>query len=347
MKKLVVLSLTMLLLVSLIGCATQNRTSTADTQQPVQTEQGSSDDGQIIKIGIVNRTLKEFCYVYMRDKMFAYAEQESPNIQLEWVACDSDIAMQMSQVEDFIQKGYDVIVIEPEQADACNTMVQACKDANIYVINMCGAIEGAVVDGRCNLDDYGAGYLQVEKFAEIFEGENPKAVVIGGAAGDECSLNRLDGINDACEKYGVEIILQQEHKDWDRSLAMNTMENALVQYSDIDVVFACNDNMMHGCIKAAKNVERFDEIYFFGCDWDPDTAEMLLPGDVKNVYVVAQDLEQMGIDMIVMAQQLVKGEELTYNEEINGIKTQISPVNIVGWDNVKEEVEMKYPEYLG
>lgn|GEM_PF-1704498 len=347
-----------------MGCGTDSKNDTAPADETAVLEQENevSDAGgdaenpkedsnklvseKDIHIGVTSMTLKEAVYGFVNEAMVKRA-QEYGNVTVDWVACENDASVQMSQVEGYIQQGVDIIVIEPARSDACVKMVEACNDAGIPVINMNAAITGIQVDYRVDSNSELVGQMQVEKFVELYGTDKPaKVAVIGGSVGDECAETITKAVQEACGKYdNIEVVLTQMHQNWDRQLAMNTMENLCVQYPDLNAIFSNNDTMALGCMKAAQDAEIADNIYFFGADWDQDSAELIL-GGATNLYVVNKGASDQGIKMADMAVDIVNGREPAYDEEVDGTKIKYSVMSMVGPENIKEEVQAKYPELL-
>lgn len=347
-----------------MGCGTdpKNDTALADETAAPEQENEVSDAGddaenpkedsnklvseKDIHIGVTSMTLKEVVYGFVNEAMVKRA-QEYGNVTVDWVACENDASVQMSQVEGYIQQGVDIIIIEPARSDACVKMVEACNDAGIPVINMNAAITGIQVDYRVDSNSELVGQMQVEKFVELYGTDKPaKVAVIGGSVGDECAETITKAVQEACEKYdNIEVVLTQMHQNWDRQLAMNTMENLCVQYPDLNAVFSNNDTMALGCMKAAQDAGVADNIYFFGADWDQDSAELIL-GGATNLYVVNKGANDQGIKMVDTAVDIANGREPAYDEEVDGTKIKYSVMSMVGPENINEEVQAKYPELL-
>lgn len=325
--------------------STEEADTTDETAEAKSDSQGLVSEKDI-HIGVTSMTLKEAVYGFVNEAMVERAS-EYGNVTVDWVACENDASVQMSQVEGYIQQGVDIIIIEPARSDACVQMVQACNDAGIPVVNMNAAITGIQMDYRVDSNSVLVGQMQVEKFVELYGTEEPaKVAVIGGSVGDETAETITASVQEACAQYdNIEIVLTQMHQNWDRQLAMNTMENLCIQYPDMDAVFCNNDTMALGCMKAAEDAGIADDIYFFGADWDKDSAELIL-GGAQNLYIINKGAADQGVKMVDMAVDIVNGREPEYDEEIDGVKIKFSDMVMVDQENVKEEVEAKYPDLL-
>lgn len=340
--------------VMLAGCSAGNggtpSNSNGSNSSGDSAPAASGAEGDSIRIGVTSMTLKEAVYLFVADAMKERAA-EYGNVTVDWVACENDASVQMQQVESFIEQGVDLIVIEPARSDACVNIIEAINSAGIPCINLNAAIRGINVPYRTDSDSYGVGQMQVERFVELCGSEEPaKVAVIGGSLGDETAETITKGAEETIAKYpNMENVLTQMHNNWDRQLAMQTMEALLVQHPDIKAVFCNNDTMAHGCYKAAQDVGKENEIYFFGADWDQDSGELILSG-VENFLVVNKGAIEQGYLTLDMAVQICRGEEVDYDEILTTddgeVKIKYSPMIMVSSDNIQEQVEAKYPDLL-
>ena len=344
MKKRYLKSILALCLCALMlaGCSGGTKSTPSDS--------GNSGGSGGIRIGVTSMTLKEAVYLFVADAMKERAA-EYGDVTVDWVACENDASVQMQQVESFIEQGVDLIVIEPARSDACVNIIEAINAAGIPCINLNAAIRGINVPYRTDSNSYVVGEMQVEKFVELCGSDEPaKVAVIGGSLGDETAETITKGAEETIAKYpNMENVLTQMHNNWDRQLAMQTMEALLVQHPDLKAVFCNNDTMAHGCYKAAQDVGRENDIYFFGADWDQDSAELILSG-VENFLVVNKGAIEQGYLALDMAVQICRGEEVDYDELLKTddgeVKLKYSPMVMVTVENIQEQVEAKYPELL-
>ena len=299
-----------------------------------------------MKVGVSNLSFKEPVYLFRQQGSLDKAA-EYGNMQIDWQACDMNIATQKNTVENFIGQGYDVIVIEPVDAVS---MIQSAKEvmnAGIKLILFDTKMEGVVPDAFITSDLYQFGVMQVEHFAKLYGADKAaKVVMIDGSPGDYTAELMAAGVHDTIEeKYpNFEIVYEQQIQDFDREKAMRAMEDVISVNGDtINAVFCANDGMMLGAYKAAKNAGIEANITFYGGDNDKETNEMILAG-ANNLYALDRGALQQGELIAQAAYQLATGEDLTYIEEDeNGYKVIMSENIMVGHDNM-EPSKALYPE---
>jgi ribose transport system substrate-binding protein len=90
---------------------------------------------------------------------------------------------------------------------------------------------------------------------------------------------------------GLEIIYQQPG-DYKRSPAKRVMEDALQSLSQIDAVYAHNDEMAIGAYLAARAVDREDDMIFVGIDGQGEAVQMIREGKLHATFIYPNGSEQ-------------------------------------------------------
>ena len=308
-------------------------------------EDAEAGGGDTIKVGVANRTFKESAYLFMQqgseDKAAEYG-----NVQIDWQACDLNIAQQKNIIENFISQGYDVIAIEPCDSVSMVQQAQEVRDAGIKLIFIEQKMEGIAPDIWITGNNYEIGCMQVEDFIKRWGEDKPATcVMLAGSDGDYAAEEIKRGVKETVAKYpNLELVFEQTIQDWDREKAMKSMEDAISVYGDkINVVFAANDGMALGAYKAAQNAGLEQDIYFYGGDNDQETNEMILAG-AENIFVVDRGSYAHGEMITDAAVELATGADLTFDEtDADGYKCKWATLTMVGYDNL-EPSKVKYPD---
>ena len=298
--------------------------------------------GGKITVAVTNMTLKESVYKYMQTA--AQKKADELGVNLIWQSCENDPQVQLNQVQDFIAKGANVIVIEPARSDAAVPMVKAANEANIPVINLEAEIKGIPTALRIVADSYKVGVMQAEDYINNVWDKKPANVVIAsGTKGDEVAETITKGVLDTLAKQpDIKIVASQALEGWDRQLAMNMMQDALAKYdNNIQAVFANNDTMALGAMKAAEGAGVKDKIWFYGADHDSDSVKAILAGD--NLKVVDKGAIKQGERIVEAAIAVAKGEAISEAQDVNGVKIWFTPIALVQ-KNALDLAKEKYPE---
>lgn len=208
-------------------------------------QQGATQGSK--KIGMVISTLNNPFFVTMKEG----AEKKAKELGYEVIVLDSqnDASKERSNVEDLVQQGIAVLVINPTDSDAVANSISVAKDKNIPVITVDRAANG--VDVACHIasDNVAGGKLAGEFILETLGGK-AKIVELQGIPGASATRDRGKGFHEAVDgKEGVKVVASQA-ADFDRQKGLNVMENIIQATPDFDAVFAHNDEMALGAVKA-------------------------------------------------------------------------------------------------
>ena len=133
-------------------------------------------------------------------------------------------------------------------------------------------------------------------------GEDAKVAELQGVSGASATIDRGEGFhNVADEKLDV---VSSQTANFNRSEGMTVMENMLQANSDIQGVFAHNDEMALGAVEAIGN----KDILVVGFDATDDAMAAVAEG--RMAATVAQKPDLMGATAVETALKLIAGESV-------------------------------------
>ncbi|SKA77783.1 ribose transport system substrate-binding protein [Caloramator quimbayensis] len=264
-------------------------------------QQGTTEKSK--KIGVVISTLNNPFFVTMKEG----AEKKAKELGYEVVVLDSqnDASKERSNVEDLVQQGIAVLVINPTDSDAVANSISVAKDKNIPVITVDRAANG--VDVACHIasDNVAGGKLAGEFILETLGGK-AKIVELQGIPGASATRDRGKGFHEAVDgKEGVKVVASQA-ADFDRQKGLNVMENIIQATPDFDAVFAHNDEMALGAVKALTAANK--KAVVVGFDGTADATAAVQNGEMAAT--IAQQPDLMGSYAVENAVKLIKGESV-------------------------------------
>lgn len=329
-KKSIAMVLTVFLMAMLIGCG--------GTTEDVDAEPENVE----IKVGIASQSMKEQVY---RD-MQAGAEEkaEELGVKLEWQTCDYNAEKQVEIVNNYITQGFDIIVIEPVNPETSTPLMEAAQAADIPVVNLEAEVRGgAGAAVRVTCDFNAIGKANAQKFIDDWGADKPANVVIlAGTKTDNVAQEIVKGYHEVFDKNPQITIVQEEwHNNWDRQMAMNTMQNVLARGDKVDAVISNNDGMCIGAVRAAEEAGLKDQILFYSMDHDKDAVQEMISGTKYTDIDKSSRLQ--GARLIEAAYALATGGEVQYDEEVNGIKTWYTPYRFTSWEDMSVSKEV-YPD---
>lgn len=299
MKKLMSSLVVSLMLVSgLVGCSTTSPVENAE-KKPEQAGQQAADDK--VTIGLAVSTLNNPFFVTLKEG----AEKAAKDAGAELIVVDAqdDVAKQISGVEDLIQKKVDVLLINPTDSDAIVSAVESANTANIPVITVDRAANGGQVVSHIASDNAKGGKMAGDFILQTL-GEKGNIVELQGIPGTSAANDRGKGFHEAVDsKSGVKVVASQP-ADFDRAKGLNVMENILQGNSDIQAVFAHNDEMALGALQAIEATGK--QVVIVGFDATDDAVKAV--NDGKLAATVAQKPAAIGESAVQTAVKVSKGE---------------------------------------
>ncbi|MBS7219318.1 MAG: sugar ABC transporter substrate-binding protein [Oscillospiraceae bacterium] len=295
MKKSLAVLLTLCMTVGIFSSCSStsgNTSSTSDT--------GDTSDG--LKIGVSIADLSNPFYVDIQDGMES-AKTEGDELVIMDAAFDA--AKQISDIEDMIQQGVDVMCIDPVDSAGIKSSLEVCKSAGIPVIAFNSPVDNTdLVDCTVVSDNYMAGELIGKALAEKLGGTGKIAMLTYDVA--VVCYDRAEGFVKALSEYpDMEIVVRQEITPG-TDTALPVMENILQSYPEITGVFCLNDPSALGALAAIEAAGKLDAIKVVAVDGSAD-GKASIAAD-RLLATAAQHPVDIGAETIKACHSLVGGE---------------------------------------
>ncbi len=256
------------------------------------------------EIGLAISTLDNPFFVDLRDGAIEAAEEHG--VELTVYDAGDDAATQMSNIEDMVIAGVDLILVNPVDGDAIVPAIEEAKMNNIPVITVDRGAE-TEVDVHIASDNVAGGEMAANYLAELIY-EEGDVIELEGIPGTSAARERGEGFNAVMdEKENIEIIAQQP-ADFNRAQGMSVMEDLLEAHPEFDGVFAHNDEMALGAVEALDAAGRLDDVVVVGFDAVDDALEAIEEGRMEAT--VAQQPFVMGELGVEYAVNFLDGEEV-------------------------------------
>lgn len=248
-------------------------------------------------IGLALSTQNNPFFVELKDG--AQKAAKDAGVQLVVVDAQDDPARQISSVEDLIQKRVSVILLNPTDSSALAGAVQSAQRANIPVITLDRGVDGAEVASHIASDNIAGGKMAADFLARQLNGKG-NVIELQGVAGTSAARERGKGFDDAIAGTGLKIVAQQP-ANFDRAQGLSVSENLLQGNTDVQAIFAQNDEMALGAVQALAGKDK--KILVVGFDGTPDGKAAVQNGTMAAT--VAQQPEEIGKLGVEAAKKLI------------------------------------------
>lgn len=252
-------------------------------------------------MALVVSTLNNPFFVTLKDG----AETKAKALGYDLLVLDSqnDPAKELANVEDLTVRGVKVLLINPTDSDAVGNAIAIANKAKLPVLTLDrGANKGTVVSHIAS-DNIAGGKMAGDFIAQKL-GEKAKIIQLEGIAGTSAARDRGAGFKQAADAHGFQMLASQP-ADFDRTKGLNVMENLLSGHGDVQAVFAQNDEMALGAVRALQAAGK-DKVLVVGFDGTDDGVKAVQKG--KMAATVAQQPDQIGAIGVETADKVLKGE---------------------------------------
>ncbi|MBB5153457.1 substrate-binding domain-containing protein [Saccharopolyspora phatthalungensis] len=246
------------------GCGTTSEnTGQVRAQDPTKNCHGPNGK---YTIGMSQANLAEPYRVRMDDDI-RQAAGKVPQFEVQFADAAKDNSKQVSDVENFITKQVDLLMISPNEAAPLTDVVKKAYNKGIPVVVLDRKIDGDAFSTYIGADNVQIGRQAGEYFRNTVLPQGGKIVQIKGLSGSTPAAEREQGFKDGIQGSPIEIVATADG-EWERSVGQQKMDALLKAHPDIQAVYAQNDPMAEGAYLAAQAANRND-LKFVGIDGLP------------------------------------------------------------------------------
>lgn len=204
-----------------------------------------------------------------------------PDVQVEIRSAGDNNQRQITDIEYFINKKVDLIIVAPNEAEAITPIVEKAYDKGIPIVLVDRKINSERYTSYIGADNYEMG-RQIGTYINSRLCGKGNVVELTGLQGSTPARDRHRGLMDALADIpGIQIVAKAD-AGWFRQSAQRAFDSILTQQPCIDLIFAHNDRMASGAHDAAVRRNRDKDILFVGVD--------ALPGKGMGVEMVANGI---------------------------------------------------------
>lgn len=232
------------------------------------------------------------------------AENKAKELGYQLLVLDSqnDPAKELANVEDVTVRGAKILLINPTDSDAVGNAIAIANGKNLPVITLDRAANKGDVVAHIASDNTAGGEMAGNFLAEKL-GKEAKIIQLEGIAGTSAARERGAGFAKAAEAHGFKVLASQP-ADFDRTKGLNVMENLLTAQPEVQGVFAQNDEMALGALRALQAAGK--KAVLVGFDGTDDGMAAVKSG--KMAATIAQQPDMIGAIGVQTADKVLKGE---------------------------------------
>ena len=228
------------------------------------------------------------------------------DVKLEFACAEDDDLKQIDQINYFISKKVDALIVAPNSAVPLSEVIEKACDSGIPVICFDRKPSTDKYTAFMGADNYEIGRTMGNLIANSMGGEGT-LVEIRGLKGSSPATDRHRGFSEALARHpGIRVISCGED-NWTEASGSKAMEAVLQQTYDIQCVFGHNDRLAMGARQVAL-AHGLTGIRYFGVDALPSSGggiELVQKGILEATYIYPTH----GLELFQLAMNIVKGRE--------------------------------------
>lgn len=256
-------------------------------------------------IGFVIKALENPFWITLDEFGKATGEMLGVNLAAYSAGGESAIENEVRIMEDLISQQVDAIVVAPVDSQGIIPAIEDANAAGIPVITVDTASDGGEIACHVATDNILGGELAGRFTASILNGQG-KVAILEGVTGQQVARDRKTGFHNIVDQYpDIEVVASQP-ANWDKALGLTTAENILTANPDLDLIYACNDQMALGAVEAVEAAGA--DVLVVGYDGVQEALEAVKAG--RMAATIRQNPETMGVLGIAEAVLLLNGYEL-------------------------------------
>lgn len=286
-----------------------------------------SAEGETIGVSMPTKDLQR--WVQDGENMQAQLEEKGYTVDLQYAA--NDVQTQVSQIENMIANGDQLLVISAIEGDSLGTVLATAKESEIPVIAYDRLIMNTdAVSYYATFDNYLVGKTQGEYIVDALDLENQDGPfnleMVTGDPGDNNVNFFFGGAMDVLQPYIDEgklvVPSGQMTKDevatagWDTATAQSRFENILSSFyadgTNLDAVLASNDSTALGVVNALAANYTGEYPVITGQDCDIANVPHIVDG--TQAMSVFKDTRTLAAQVVEMVDAIIAGEEVPVND---------------------------------
>jgi ribose transport system substrate-binding protein len=237
-------------------------------------------------------------------------EKAHPGLKVT-VKTAANASEQANQLQDLVTATkINTLVIFPFESAALTKPVAQVKAKGTYVTVVDrGLTDTSAQDAYVSGDNTAFGRIPAEYLAKALNGKG-NIVALRGIP-TTIDNERMDAFNAVLKDHPGIKVLDAKHGNWNRDDAFKVMQDYLTRFKEIDAVWAADDDMAVGVLKAIEQAKRKDIKIVFGGAGMKQMVKTLMDGSNPLIQANVSYSPKFIYDAIKLtAEARIKGQKL-------------------------------------
>ncbi|MEW6052088.1 MAG: substrate-binding domain-containing protein [Candidatus Zixiibacteriota bacterium] len=280
--------------VLLPGCGQKNES----TDQPADARQASE---LTIGVSLLTRT-----HPFYQDLEAGLQHAAASNgYKLLITAGEFDVAKQKDQLQDFIVRKVNAIIVAPCDSRSIGTSIAVANDAGIpvFTADIACLAEGVKIVTHVASDNVTGGRLAAQAVASAINGVGKVAIIDHPEV--ESVIQRVKGFEEEIASTPGITVVAKLSGHGTKDQAFRTAEDMLQAHPDLAAIFGINDDSALGALAAVEKAGKLGKVKIIGFDAVPEAREAIKAG---KIYAdVIQKPHEIGMKTIEAVKAYMSG----------------------------------------
>jgi len=266
----------------LAGCS---KPPTKPAATPEKASANANSSGKKLTIGFSALTLTNPFFKVIADSMTAEAAKHGYEVVV--VTGERDVKKQADQVNEFIVRGVDAIVLNPCDSQSIGPAIEKANQAGIPVFTNDIKYDGKQGKVVCHVatDNYQGGKLAGEAMVKLLGESGGKVAILHFPQAESCQL-RVKGFNEIVSAHNAQpnaaqiVVATTLDGGAVRDEGFTAAKDALEAHPDMAAIFAINDPSALGAWAALDAAGKTDQVKIIAFDGQLIGKQAILEGKI-------------------------------------------------------------------
>ncbi|EOG3622631.1 sugar ABC transporter substrate-binding protein [Pseudomonas putida] len=277
----------------------------------------ASAEGKPLKVGMSIPSLQWEFYLMVRDGVLEQAAKDGIEEVLV-VDAQADAARQVSQIQDLLSKGIDVLLYTATGSAASAVPVRLAKQQGVPVVCVDNFPKNVECDAYISTDNIAAAAELARQVVKLTGGK-AQIGLLQGTLGDTTEKTRADGFDVELAKTPGMVIVDRKPTDWLQDSGFKVAQDMLQKHPQIDVFVGRSDAPALGAAQALRVANVQHKVWIFGYDGLRPALEAVRDG--KMDMTITQQAVEMGRVALRTALALKAGVPVEKNQALPAFVT--------------------------
>lgn len=237
------------------------------------------------------------------------------DVELLFASAKDNDKLQTEQIEKFIQRGVDLLIISPNQMHSITPVIDKAYDKGIPVILFDRKTDSQKYTAFIGADNVKVGKTIGEFIAKTLHGEG-KVIEIKGLDNSSPAIDRHKGFVQALSKYPDIQLKRTLSGEWTKESGYKSIKSAIADAKDCNIIWGQNDRMAEGAQRAMAEVG-IHNVQYVGTDALPSKGGGIEA--VHNGKLLASYIYPTRGDMVMqLAMRILKKQPFHRDNYLKG-----------------------------